>query len=182
MDLEPARGKAKIIAINEGWRLCPWADALYACDGEWWRLNKGLPEFTGLKISQDAPACEAYGLLKIAVRKFCGDIITKPIGELACGGILTGGNGGFQMVNLAAQLGARRIILVGFDMHGEHWHGRHLKGLKNPHERLFAEWRRVLDLAAPILSGMGVEVFNSSPDSTLTKYPVVTLEEALQHD
>ena len=65
VDLEPARSKAKIIVINESWRLCPWADLLYACDGEWWKYHKGVPDFTGLKLSQDAEDCRLYGLLKI---------------------------------------------------------------------------------------------------------------------
>ena len=41
------QGKARVIAVNDAWRLAPWADILYACDGRWWRHHKGVPEFTG---------------------------------------------------------------------------------------------------------------------------------------
>ena len=29
---EYAKGKARVIAVNDAWRLAPWADILYACD------------------------------------------------------------------------------------------------------------------------------------------------------
>ena len=33
--------RTRVIAVNESWRLVPWADVLYATDGIWWSLNKG---------------------------------------------------------------------------------------------------------------------------------------------
>src|SRR6185295_6141564 len=49
-DLKAYKGRAKFIAVNESYRLAPWADALVCADGNWWHKKKGLPEFTGLKI------------------------------------------------------------------------------------------------------------------------------------
>ncbi|HCZ48509.1 MAG TPA: hypothetical protein DCZ11_05850, partial [Gammaproteobacteria bacterium] len=43
-----------------------------------------------------------------------------------------GGNSGYQALNLAVLLGAERVILLGYDMHGGHWHGRHGGRLNNP--------------------------------------------------
>jgi hypothetical protein len=57
-----AKGRAKVIAINNSWRLAPWADALYGCDYTWWHANRGVPEFAGLKISQDAGAVSHTGI------------------------------------------------------------------------------------------------------------------------
>lgn len=94
-----------------------------------------------------------------------------------------GGNSGFQALNLAAQFGARRICLVGYDMRldrGVHWHGRHRRGLNNPTDRNLVRWRRALDGAAPVLAALGIEVVNCSPVSTLTAYPVMSLDEALR--
>ena len=45
------RGKTRSIAINDAWRLAPWADVLYACDGRWWRKHKGVPAFKNLKVT-----------------------------------------------------------------------------------------------------------------------------------
>ena len=93
-----------------------------------------------------------------------------------------GGNSGFQALNLAVQFGAKRIVLVGYDMRcdqGLHWHGPHGKGLNNPTPRNVERWRRVTDEAADLLRFLGVEVVNCSPISALRAYPKMGLEEAL---
>lgn len=85
-------------------------------------------------------------------------------------------------MNLAAQMGARRIVLVGFDMtlaHGLHWHGAHGDGLNNPREAVVARWRDAFERSAPILAAAGVEVFNASPHSALEAFPKRPLEELL---
>lgn len=95
-----------------------------------------------------------------------------------------GGNGGFQALNLALQWGARRVVLVGYDLRidlGLHWHGRHAPGLNNPSRTSIEKWRRTLDAQAPLLAGAGVEVVNASPISALTVFPVMPLEAALRH-
>lgn len=101
---------------------------------------------------------------------------------IASGSSRGGGNSGFQALNLAVQFGAKRIILVGFDMRldlGVHWHGPHGKGLNNPRDILFASWRDALNGAAASLAGLGVEILNASPVSALTAYPIVDLREAI---
>lgn len=94
-----------------------------------------------------------------------------------------GGNSGFQAINLAAQFGAARIVLVGFDMRldrGVHWHGKHPPGLNNPHDIHLTRWRRAIDGAAPNLAALGIQVWNASPVSALTAFPIVSIEDALQ--
>lgn len=93
-----------------------------------------------------------------------------------------GGNSGFQAVNLAAQAGAKQILLVGFDYslaRGVHWHGRHVAGLNNPSAKNVAAWAADLDRAAPLLASLGVDVVNCSPHSSLRAYPVRPLEDCL---
>jgi hypothetical protein len=34
-DVDRVRGRARVIAVNDGYRLAPWADVLYACDRRW---------------------------------------------------------------------------------------------------------------------------------------------------
>lgn len=92
-----------------------------------------------------------------------------------------GHNSGFHALNLAAQFGARRIVLVGYDAsvaHGVHWHGKHER-MGNPVASTCEKWRRALDGVAPQLAALGVEVLNASPISALTAYPKCTLEESL---
>ncbi len=131
-----------------------------------------------MKITQDAAACAAYPELKRVHVRRGADV---PL--LGAQGVIgDGGNSGFQAINLAAQFGASRILLVGFDMslaRGVHWHGLHPRGLNNPSPANIARWRRVLDAAAPAYAAAGVEVINCSAESALTAYPKRSLREAL---
>jgi hypothetical protein len=122
-NLAALRDRARVIAINESYQLCLWADALYACDGNWWELKKGAPEFNGLKISQEAEACKRYpDIKKVEVDRYSNEL---KLHQWGCIG--AGGNGGFQALNLAVQFGCDRVMLIGYDMRvdlGEHWHKR----------------------------------------------------------
>jgi hypothetical protein len=160
--------------------LAPWADVLYACDFAWWKRHGGAPEFRGLKISQD-PAAVSMGWNVKPVRTKADDHrmrFSEP-GIIGCGG-----NSGFQAINLAAQFGASRIVLVGFDMstaEGEHWHGRHDGGLRNPTRTGIAQWRDRLDAAADDLAAQNVTVINAGRKSALTRYPKMSLQEAIRY-
>lgn len=175
--LAEARGRARFIAVNTSYQLCPWADVLYACDFSWWLAHKGVPDFTGLKVSIDA-RCTRLKDVHTVKRKYGdkgADIEFKERG-LIC----YGGNSGFQALNLAVQFGSRKIILVGFDMRidrGLHWHKAHAK--YNPNGRQVNQWRDVFDGAVLSLKAAGVRVINCSPVSALKAYPKMTLEQAL---
>lgn len=174
--LEAAKGRAALIAINEGRRLAPWADVLYACDLKWWRLHDGAKDFPGLAVTQDRTAAEEFGLCLVTLRHGNALLLDEP------GVIGSGGNGGFQALNLALQFGARKIILVGYDLTldgGEHWHGAHPKPLNNPGPEAIARWRQALDDAAPALADLGATVINASRVSALANYPKMSLEDAL---
>ena len=175
--LERAKGKARVLVVNEGWRLCPWADALYAHDFAWWACASPTA-FSGLKIAGDPRAGAEFGADGVRwVRIRHGDdrICLDTVGEIG-----SGGNSGFQALNLALGFGARRIALVGFDMtldRGVHWHGRHQRGLKNPTETVVALWRKRLDAVAESIARAGAEVINASPHSALTAYRKAPLED-----
>lgn len=175
-DISQLRGRARVIAIKENIDLCPWADAVYGCDAPWWVNRRGLPEFTGLKLS--------YAPINHSVRQ-----VSIPNKKLDCflfdkiGTIGSGGNSGFQAVNLAMQFGSRRILLVGFDMHdrsGTHWYGRATgMGRNNPDENNFRRWRQAFDNQATALVRRGIEVVNTSPISALTCFPKQSIADAL---
>jgi hypothetical protein len=182
--VELLQGKAKVIAINESYQLCPWADVLYGCDSNWWKFRKGMPEYKGLKISQNNVAHDLYNLYpdikQITVESYGNKILFDRVGHVG-----SGGNSGFQALNLAVQFGSKRILLVGYDMRvdkGEHWHPRHPMPMSNPHPRdNLPRWRSAIDGAAGMLAALGVKVVNCSDVSLLTQYPKMTIAEAL-HD
>lgn len=168
--LRRLRGMAKFLAVNESWRLCPWADALYACDGAWWRRSGGVPEFSGAKLTYEIAAARQFGLTRIAIDRGNNAILAggDAIGD--------GGNSGFQALNLAINWCAKRILLVGFDMTiaaGEHWHGRHPAGLNNPRQATIKRW-----LSAQWTTPPGVKIINCNPESALAAYPKMSFEDA----
>lgn len=126
-------------------------------------------------------ASDKFRLSLVALEK-SSRIKPGPCGHVASGSRNGGGNSGFQAFNLAVQFGAKRIALVGFDMRcdlGVHWHGRHPGHMNNPRESNFQKWRAGFSESAPIAASLGVTVANCSPVSTLTAFPIMSLEEAL---
>ena len=169
-----SRTNCKTIAINNSWKLAPWADVLYAADGNWWTKNQLAFSFAGLKVTVDKKAAKNYGLHLVELTP-CSYALSTVKGKLGIGG-----NSGFHALNLAVQFAAKRIVLVGFDMtieHGTHWHGEHPRGLTNPREFNMERWRRVLDATAPVLRELGIEVLNTSEVSKLNAFPKVRLSD-----
>jgi len=110
--------------------------------------------------------------------KYSNDIQFGTVGVVGAGG-----NSGFQALNLAAQLGAASIILIGFDMSdrsGKHWYGRNQwPGANNPDDSNFRKWIAAFEGAAPVLKARGIRVFNTSPSSALRCFPFGTIEASL---
>jgi len=156
--------------------LAPWSDVHYACDYDWWRSARGLPEYKGLKFGGDVRQGK-WGVRPVKIDMRRDEIVIHQFGKVGYGG-----NSGFQALNLAVQFGCRTIILVGYDMHdraGIHWHGRHEGGLRNPTKTSLARWRGVLDSQAEPLRQMGVRVINASTISALTAYPKMEFSAAM---
>ncbi len=174
-DVDACRGRSRVIAISDAYRLAPWADVLYSCDAKWWEHHQGVATFPGLKFAVEARAGRWPGVQILQNTGFSGL-------EMMPTGVRTGANSGMQAINLAVHLGARRIVLLGYDMRPAadgrtHWFGRHPGTLHrcSPYERFMAA---IATLAAP-LREIGVEVLNASRQTALTVFPRVSLEEAL---
>lgn len=187
--LELLRGKFAVLAIKENVELLPWADVVYGCDAAWWRHKKGLVDFKGVKVTWAPKVRERYPDIHTIEIETSQDkvypvdrreyqMVFDPPGTLG-----NGGNSGYQALNLAVQFGARRILLIGFDMHdrsGAHWYGRnHWEKAGNPDRECFKRWLRAFDSAAPVLEARGVHVINTSPISALTCFRRGTIKGAL---
>ena len=127
-DVDYCQGKATVIAVNDAWRLAPWADALIAADAAWWQRYQGVPDFTGLKIGLQPTAAKWPG---VQILRLSGDagIERDPTR------VRTGRNTGAAAINLAVHFGATRILLLGSDMQAttdatSHWFGAHPPGLR----------------------------------------------------
>lgn len=169
-DVEYVRDKAHVIAINDAFRLAPWADVLYACDAKWWfwHWEKGAREFAGLKYALD-PSAKRFPGVQV-LRKGAETGLTRDPAALCLGR-----NSGYQAINLAVHLGATRVILLGYDMHGGHWFGHHPDQSGPPFNVCL---QRFATLPTP-LTDAGVEVINCTPKTALTVFPCQPLREVL---
>lgn len=172
-DVDLCRDRAKVIVVNDGYRMAPWAEALYACDFQWWRVHQGVPSFAGLKFSIH-PKAARFGVQVLRN--------TGPDGlETDPSGLRTGSNSGYQAINLAVHLGAARILLLGYDMQRtggkSHWFGDHPYGLQSrPALSLFVRHFATL---VPPLRALGIPVINCTRETALTCFPRHPLEDAL---
>jgi hypothetical protein len=174
------QGRLPVLAIKRSWELAPFCEAIYGCDAGWWQHVNGLPQYAGLKLSYDRVAIDAYALKRVSIP----DKLSNALRFGETGAVGSAGNSGFQALNLAAQWGATRILLVGFDLHargGVHWYGRNTAmRMSNPDEGNFARWRPAFDAAAPVLKARGIEVIDAAPQGALRAYPKMSIEQALE--
>lgn len=153
---DQVRGKCRVAAVSDAWRLAPWADVLVSTDAAWWTKHPEAKQFAG--------------------EKFTGAPVFLPVpGVTRAPWSTSGTNSGLLACKTAHARGATRILLCGFDMQGTHFFGGHPPGLGNTTpERFvalrqqFAEWRPA-----------GVEIINCTPGSALACYPHQPLSEAL---
>lgn len=179
--LAPYEGRARFFVIKSSWRLAPFADALYGIDRGWWLANQGARKFKGLKFCPSPTVCKVYRSVRIVSVRPRAAILVTQTGTVGCGLASGGGHSGFQAINLAIQFGARRIVLVGFDMTlkgGAHWSG-HDPNVGRPDAKRVESWRAAMDACAPQFKQLGVEVINCAMGSALRAYPKMTLAEAL---
>lgn len=178
-DVKLLDGTIATIAIKENHEICPWAEVVYGCDRAWWRNEQGLPKYHGIKITGSDVALDWPSIHRVKI-----DAPNDRLLPVESGMIGSGGNSGFQALNLAIQFGAKRILLIGYDMsdqHGQHWYGPNKgEGRTNPGWWNFGRWRKAFDGTQHTLASLGVEVVNASPLSALNCYKKATIAETLE--
>lgn len=150
------RGRCRVAAVSDAYRLAPWADVLVSTDAAWWAMHADAKQFAG--------------------EKYTGAPVFLPVpGVTRALWSTPGTNSGLLACKTVHALGATRILLCGFDMRGSHFFGSHPPGLGSTApqrfpalRQQFAEWRPA-----------GVEIINCTPGSALTAYPFSTIETEL---
>lgn len=173
--LTASRSAAVLLAVNTTYKRFPYADALYAGDFLWWKSNhkEVFTTFKGEKWTQDHTSAERYGVNRI-----------KGVNKSGLGTqfLHINGNSGFQAINLAYLFGARRILLIGFDMKlgpkGEkHWHPDHPAPMVQG--QTFGEWMHKGAVLAKDLLAAGCDVVNCTPGSAMSCFRMGELEKEL---
>lgn len=121
-DVDYCRGKAKVVAVSDAIFLAPWADAMVAYDKAWWVAHPEVT-YTGPKFMhhiEEVPTLD--------VKLF------KP----------GGGHSGTLACHVAMELfRPEKIILLGADMKGTHYFGRHTRAnLRNTTPHRFEQMKR----------------------------------------
>lgn len=188
-----ARDACRVIVANDMYLACPWADVLYFADVAWWQLHvdgiakewpwvrftaeeqkAALWAFAGQKVTIEHKVTAEHPSLFILKRHGTEGMSDRQ------DGIHTGGNSGFQQVNIAALSGAKRILLVGYDMRfvgkKTHSHNGHPNQFPEHSYRSYAQM--FLSAQAP-LRGRGIEVVNCTPGSLIGAFPFGDLERLL---
>lgn len=184
----------KIITINDSWKLAPIGSVNYFCDDTWWTTqvskNPWAPDpKTGMgfrsfhdQIYKGFWVTSSQAFLdhpQIKVLKFTGE---RGL-EKDPSGLRHGSNSGYQAINLAYHLGAKKIVLLGYDMKCQgnrtHWHNEE-RPLANAFSSVLEKSMlpHFASLVEP-LKEAGIEVVNANPNSVLDCWPKASLEEIL---
>lgn len=177
LDLEKLRGRGVILGVNEmGWyRKC---DAFFTLDRGWsWHAYHNINRLTcethiAKKSDQSWPNLRVTSWWE-RVNSEEGKPCFEP-GKLSSG-ISGAARSGLTAINLAVQMGAKRIFLFGFDMHEDYRYSI------KPHVLKVHNIPRMLKnfaLAAPYYRERGVEIFNANPWSAVSCFPRISHGEA----
>ena len=181
--------------MNDAYLIAPFADLVYFADSRWWRWHvEGIARKwigTAIKwtVEEVAAAFKAFAGQKISIFT-TGQEVQDPevlvMRNAAPEGLSedplslrTGGNSGYQAVNLAILAGAKRVVLVGYDGRSEgrlsYWFGNH--PIQTQPETV-ATYPTSYKTMLPQLGRLGVEVLNATPQSRIDVFPRVSLEDA----
>lgn len=151
-----------VIAVNSSWRAVPDCQHIFAADFTWWDHYHDSLNISAQLWSQSKRAHARFG-----VKLF------SPSDKGAF-------NSGQRAIQLAAHLGAKRVILLGYDCtlaNGAHWHGRHPATMHNPVPREVGRWHTDFSSLAGLLPD--VEIINASRETALNCFTRLPLEAAL---
>lgn len=188
--LRYAEPKVRVIAINDSWRIAPWADVLYFCDHQWWQRQRAMNRRTEYGSTYSFHDMIYKGFWVTVAPSFADHPQVRTLTLTGQLGLETdprylkhGSNSGYQAIGLAYHYGAKKIILMGYDMRCDggktHWHNDHAAPsdvFAHDLEKSMLPCFRYI--AAP-LKESGIEVVNATPGSALTVWPYQPIEEAL---
>lgn len=191
MDLQPIH-VCPVLGVNNAFELGLWVDVTFFGDKRWFEINKDrLLAHPSLVVT-----CNPWSMFTMMNR-------VKQLPKAGRNGLYWKGqdklcwnqNSGAAAINLAVLLGAKRIVLLGFDMKvdeakgyrgGHNWHAYHEQLNSVPRKQIYGDrfldgFKRIKADLETMNSELGteVEILNATPDSAMDLFPMVKLEEVL---
>ncbi len=171
--------KKHCIGINASYLLGDWIDIVFFGDfGSFFSHHLSrLKEWPGLKVSC-TPHTEDYLWIKTLThdKKQLG-ISDDP--SRVCWNL----NSGAASISLAANMGVKRIILLGFDMkqtdNNTHWHSVYKRKPNRNFEATFRKHLKGFPFIAKDAHKRGIEILNASHDSMIDSFKKVSIKDIL---
>lgn len=163
-----------VIAVNTAGELMREPAVLFSRDSAWCRDNRTLiaSSWAKLKITTKRDAARENEMDLVAMER--REDFPAP-GSLM---IRYGISSGHAAVSLAIAMGARRIVLLGFDgrmVNGRsHWHDRHTEHRAEIYDAFNRGWRGWREAALRV----GCEIVNATHGSSIAEFPAVELAQA----
>lgn len=170
--------KKRTIGVNNAYKLADWIDVCWFGDSTWYDdHHEALDEWPGLKIH----CCNRHENRPGTKRLLRG----QPLGiDPRPTHVAWNNNSGSSAINLAVHLGAKRIILLGFDMKfGEYgqnnWHNDHPKPRDPKNWDPYPKFLQPFPIIKQDAEKMGITILNATPGSALDIFPMVKIEDVL---
>lgn len=172
-----------VIGVNNAYQIGNWIDVLFFGDCSWYNVHrKAIVDFPGLKIT----SCPNRTFTKEEnIKKLEKDKTHKKGISSNNKKVSWNNNSGAASISVAAHLGVKRIILLGFDMAIDinskysHFHGSHRKPTEKIKSPPFQRHLLGFPAIAEDAKRMGIEIINASPKSNIDVFPQVHLKELL---
>lgn len=167
--------RKKVIGINAAYTLGKWIDILFFCDSKFWKSHRdGLTAHpaTIYTVNSKFEYTPVQGINHIHRDRKCRFGLTKDTSMVSWNN-----SSGGCAISLAAHLGAKKIILLGFDMNdngGSHFH-KEYDWLTAPAP--FHKFMRPFTQIRKDADSRGIEIINASMESSLNCFPKIAVAD-----
>jgi hypothetical protein len=176
-----------VIGVNMAFMFGDWVDMVFWGDKKWYYNNREkLAKFRGIKITSHPHFNnQKYALENIKYIHKDGNH-AKGI-SFNSNMVSWNANSGAAAVSIGANTGAKRIILVGFDMklgvdNKQHWHseyGTSNRKVTDPKKLPFYRHMLGFSQMQKDAKKRGIQIINACPDSAINEFPKMTVKELL---
>lgn len=169
------------IALNTSFKFLKNPTAIFWMDQDW--IAKNIDAVSSTNCYKFTSKINADGYIKKNINSFANSIVLKKEKDFGFSTDINnvcGNNSGAQALNLISNMKPYKIILLGYDMSfnngNSHFHEGYELYNCNVYKDLFIP---SINIMAPIIKNMGIEVINCSDISKLTCFKKDKIENYL---